>query len=58
MELMKKSTVKLKREKVLFRQDKTDLEEFFLQCIDEVRKDILKRRALTKSYSQKKFVTT
>ena len=30
MELMKKSTVKLKREKVLFRQDKTDLEEFFL----------------------------
>lgn len=47
MEYLKKSSVKLKREKVLFRQDKNDLEEFFLQCIEEVRKDIMKRRAIT-----------
>ena len=30
MDYLKKSSVKLKREKVLFRQDKNDLEEFFL----------------------------
>jgi len=55
MELVKKSSVKLKRDKVKFSQDKTDLEEFFLSCIEEVKKDILKRRALSRSQSAKKL---
>ena len=53
MDYLKKSSVKLKREKVLFRQDKNDLEEFFLQCIEEVRKDIMKRRAITHNQTMK-----
>lgn len=56
MDLLKKSSVKLKRDKVKFSQDKTDLEEFFLQCIEEVKKDILKRRALSRSQSAKKVI--
>lgn len=56
MDLLKKSSVKLKRDKVKFSQDKTDLEEFFLSCIEEVKKDILKRRALSRSQSAKKVI--
>jgi hypothetical protein len=53
MEHLKKSSIKLKREKVNFRQDKNDLEEFFLLCIEDVRKDIMKRRAITHNQSMK-----
>lgn len=33
---------------------RNELEEFFLQCIEEVRKDIVKRKSITGSYNLKK----
>lgn len=37
----------IRAEKVNFMTQRNELEEFFLQCIDEVRKDIQKRKNLT-----------
>jgi hypothetical protein len=33
---------------------RNELEEFFLQCIEEVRKDIVKRKTLSSTFSNKK----
>jgi hypothetical protein len=33
---------------------RNELEEFFLQCIEEVRKDIVKRKTISSSYSNKR----
>ena len=35
--------------------DNNELKEFFLSCIEEVKKDIIKRRALSSNYSSKKY---
>ena len=53
MDVMKKSIRKLKKEKVNQYSERNELEEFFLSCIDEVRKEILKRRAIFSKRSQK-----
>ena len=35
--------------------ENNELKEFFLSCIEEVKKDIIKRRALSSNYSSKKY---
>ena len=50
----KKNARSLRAEKVNFIMQRNELEEFFLQCIEEVRKDIVKRKTITYSYSTKK----
>lgn len=47
----KKNARSLRAEKVNFMMQRNELEEFFLQCIEEVRKDIVKRKAITAQYS-------
>jgi hypothetical protein len=46
----KKNARTLRADKVNFMMQRNELEEFFLQCIEEVRKDIVKRRTITQSY--------
>jgi hypothetical protein len=46
----KKNARSLRAEKVNFIMQKNELEEFFLSCIEEVRKDIVKRRSITSGY--------
>jgi len=36
----------MRAEKVNFMMQRNELEEFFLQCIEEVRKDIVKRKSI------------
>eukprot|EP00347_Sterkiella_histriomuscorum_P002600 403367516 len=43
----KKNARSLRAEKVNFMMQRNELEEFFLQCIEEVRKDIVKRKSIT-----------
>ena len=43
----KKQMRSLRAEKVNFMAQRNELEEFFLQCIEEVRKDIIKRKSIT-----------
>ena len=50
----KKNARSLRAEKVNFMMQRNELEEFFLQCIEEVRKDIVKRKSITGSYQSKK----
>lgn len=50
IDLEKKNTRTLRADKVNFMMQRNELEEFFLQCIEEVRKDIVKRRAISSSY--------
>jgi hypothetical protein len=49
MDLEKKNTRTLRADKVNFMMQRNELEEFFLQCIEEVRKEIVKRRAISSS---------
>lgn len=42
----KKNARSLRADKVNFMMQRNELEEFFLQCIEEVRKDIVKRKSL------------
>jgi hypothetical protein len=44
----------MNQDKVNVLAQKTELEEFFLQCIEEVRKDIVRRRAVSSQYSNRK----
>lgn len=50
----KKNARCLRADKVNFMTQRNELEEFFLQCIEEVRKDIVKRKTISSSYSTKK----
>ena len=46
----KKNTRGIRADKVNFMMQRNELEEFFLQCIEEVRKDIVKRKTLNSGY--------
>ena len=47
MENERRNSRLLKTEKTIFFQKRNELEEFFLKCVDEVRKDIERRKAVT-----------
>jgi len=49
----RKQMRQMRAEKVNFLTQKNELEEFFLQCIEEVRKDIVKRRSISSAYGNK-----
>ena len=44
LDVERKSSKWVKTDKVKRLIERTDLEDFFLQCIEEVKKDILKRK--------------
>ena len=44
---------KVLSEKVNENTEKNDLESMFVDCIEEVRKDIVKRKTITSNYSTK-----
>lgn len=46
---------KLYFEKVNDTVEKSELESLFVECIEEVRKDIMKRRLKNEIYNKKKF---
>lgn len=46
----KKNARSMRADKVNFMMQRNELEEFFLECIEDVRKDIVKRRTITSSY--------
>jgi hypothetical protein len=49
----KKNAKSLRADKVNFMMQRNELEEFFLQCIEEVRKDIVKRKSLNQGSTKK-----
>lgn len=51
IDVEKKHARSLKADKVNFLTQRNELEEFFLQCIEEVRKDIVKRKSISVGYS-------
>lgn len=55
IEREKNRTRKTISEKVNTNSDKNDLESLFVDCIEEVRKDIMKRRLKNEIYNKKKF---
>ena len=48
----------MRAEKVNFLSQRNELEEFFLQCIEEVRKEIVKRRSISSAYKTMKRSTS
>jgi hypothetical protein len=46
---------KMNAERVNFNADKNELETLFVDCIEEVRKEIMKRRLKNEIYNRKKF---
>lgn len=46
---------KVQAEKVNDQSEKNELESVFVDCIEEVRKDIMKRRLKNEIYNKKKF---
>ena len=57
-DFMKKEETRNKKlyfEKVNDTVEKSELESLFVECIEEVRKDIMKRRLKNEIYNKKKF---
>ena len=57
-DIAKKQEIKIKKmsfEKVENLSEKNQLESLFVECIEEVRKDIMKRRLKNEIYNKKKF---
>jgi len=52
----KKNARSLRADKVNFMMQRNELEEFFLQCIEEVRKDIVKRKSLNQATQKKNML--
>lgn len=55
MEREKNRMRKFQSEKVNVNTEKNELESLFVDCIEEVRKDIMKRRLKNEIYNKKKF---
>ena len=55
IEKLTKSIKKTQADKVNEHTDKNELESLFVDCIEEVRKDIMKRRLKNEIYNKKKF---
>jgi len=51
----KMKTIEANSNKVKYFSDRNELEDFFLNCIEEVKKDIVKRKTKQDSYPHKKF---
>ena len=51
--LLKRKLTEANSGKVKYFSERSDLEEFFLNCIEEVRKDIMKRKLLSEGNSNK-----
>ena len=55
MEKEKNKVRKVQADKVNTTTEKNELESLFVDCIEEVRKDIMKRRLKNEIYNKKKF---
>ena len=55
LKMQKRKTTEANSDKVNYFAHKNDLEDFFLNCIEEVKKDISKRKNMADSFSQKKL---
>ena len=55
IELEKAKIRKINFEKAANVSHKNDLESIFVECIEEVRKDIMKRRLKSEIHNKKKF---
>lgn len=51
----KKSAKKVIAEKINMSTERNELESLFIECIEEVRKEIMKRRLKNEIYNRKKF---
>jgi len=54
LELERKNARWTKTDKVKRVMERNDLEEFFVECVEEVRKDVIRRRTASAGYSVKK----
>jgi hypothetical protein len=54
LELERKNARWTKTDKVKRVMERNDLEEFFVECVEEVRKDVVRRRTASAGYSVKK----
>ena len=54
LELERKNAKWTKTDKVKRVMERNDLEEFFVECVEEVRKDVVKRRTASAGYGVKK----
>ena len=51
----KKTAKKVVAEKINMSTERNELESLFIECIEEVRKEIMKRRLKNEIYTRKKF---
>jgi len=51
----KKTSKKVVADKINMSTERNELESLFIECIEEVRKDIMKRRLKNEIYNRKKF---
>ena len=51
----KKSAKKVVADRINMTTERNELESLFIECIEEVRKDIMKRRLKNEIYNRKKF---
>ena len=51
----KKQQKKVVADKINMSTERNELESLFIECIEEVRKDIMKRRLKNEIYNRKKF---
>lgn len=51
----KKTAKKVVAEKINMSTERNELESLFIECIEEVRKEIMKRRLKNEIYNRKKF---
>ena len=51
----KKTSKKVVAERINMSTERNELESLFIECIEEVRKEIMKRRLKNEIYNRKKF---